>query len=163
MRGEDLIELVAQASPPPAFRYANSGRIDFTGAEVSLFLYPSHALETRLSYSYLNPGEHTTGRPGRKADARTLIRIGANTVITDLQYIGDYYAGDGHSEKIENYAIIDMRLGRPLIGSLEGFISVKNITNEDYRVYTEIPGGGSGMYRMPGRRYLVGVGFSQGG
>ncbi len=161
MRGKDLIELVAQASPPPAFRYANSGRFDFTGAEVSLVLYPSDALETRLSYSYLNPGERTTGRPGRKADARTLTKIGTNTLIADLQYVGDYYAGDGHSEKIGDYVIIDMRLGRPLVGSLEGFISVKNVTNEDYRVYTEVPGGSSGIYGMPGRRYLVGVGFSQ--
>lgn len=163
MKGENLIELAAQASPPPAFRYANSGRFDFAGAEVSLVLYPSHALETRLSYSYLNPGEQTTGRPGRKADARTRVRLGANTLITDLQYVGDYYAGDGHSQRIDDYALVDLRLGRTVVGSIEGFISVKNITNEAYRVYTEIPGAGSGVYRMPGRRYLVGIGFHQGG
>jgi len=162
MKGEDLIELVPQAPPPPAFRYANSGRFDFTGAEAALVVYPSHSLEARLAYSYLNPGRHTTGRPGTKADVRTLVRIGASTLIADLQHVADYYAGEDHSLRIDDYTLIDLRAGRPLAGPIEVFASVKNTTNEDYGIYTEIPGGGSGVYRMPGRRYLVGLGFTQG-
>jgi outer membrane receptor protein involved in Fe transport len=119
-------------------------------------------METRLSYSFLDPGDHTTGRPGHKADLRTEAVFGASTVSAALQYVGDYYAGDGRSLQLDNYAVIDVRLRRSLAGSLGGFISVKNLTNEDYSVYTEIPGGGSGIYRMPGRRYLIGFGFQKG-
>lgn len=162
MKGEDLIELIPQALPPPAFRFANSGEFDFTGAEVTLVLYPSQAFEARLSYSYLNPGDHTLGRPGRKADARTIVRIRDNTIVADLQYVSDYYADDGHRSRIDDYAVADLRIARRLFGSLEGFVSAKNVTNEDYRVYTEIPGGSSGVYEMPGRRYVAGVSFSRG-
>jgi outer membrane cobalamin receptor len=163
MIGEDLIELVPYASPPPAFRYANTGRFDFTGAEASVVLFPLHAIETRLAYSYLNPGRHTTGRPGRKVDAGTTVRIGPTTVAANLQYVGDYYAGEGHSLRIDDYTIVDMRIGRSLASHLEGFVSVENITDEAYSIYAEIPGGSSGVYRMPGRRYLAGVAFYQGG
>jgi len=162
MKGDDLIELVPQALPPPASKFANSGAFDFTGAEVTMVLYPSRSLETRLSYSYLNPGDRTLGRPGRKADVMTVVRFGDNTVAANLQYVGDYYADDGQRSKINDYAVVDLRIARPLFGRLEGFVSAKNVTDEDYTIYTEIPGGSSGVYEMPGRRYLAGISFSGG-
>ena len=160
MKGKDLIELVEQASPPPMYKLENSGELDFTGVEVSVSLYPHEAFETRVSYYYFNPGSHTRGRPGNKLDARAIFRFAGNTVVGDVQYVGDYYANDEHEEKIKSYFVFDARVSRYVVENLEVFFSAKNLLDEEYDIYTEIPGGNSGLYRMPGRRYLLGMAFT---
>jgi outer membrane cobalamin receptor len=161
--GKDFIELVSRKGPGGGFTYANVGEIDFRGLETSLTLNPHPDFESRISYAYLDPGERTTGRPGNKVDFRGTLNINRYTLLAGFQYVGDYYAADNHEERIGDYLVINARLSRALWRGFDGFVSFENITDENYDVYTEIPGGKSGLYRMPGRRFLVGFNYKLGG
>ena len=161
--GQDFIELVETRGHGPKEQiYENVGEIKFTGAEATLTLTPHPSFESRLSYGYLDPGIHTAGRPGDKLDAMGRLRIRRYSLLADLHYVGDYYAADDREERIDDYFVVNARLSRLLGLGLDAFISVENITDQAYDIYTVVPGGKSGLYRMPGRRFLVGVTYNLG-
>lgn len=157
--GRDFIELVERKGHHHGFVFENVGEIDFAGVEATLVLEPRLWLESRVSYAYLDPGIHTTGRPGDKLDARGTLSLRGFALLGRIQYVGDYYAADYSEERIDDYLVVDTRISRLLGSGFDGFFAVENITDEEYDIYTEIPGGKSGLYRMPGRRFLVGVNF----
>lgn len=159
MIGRDFIELVERRGHHHGFVFENVGEIDFAGAEATLVLNPHASFESKVSYAYLDPGVHTAGRPGDKLDARGTLRFQGFALLARFQYVADYYAADYREEKIDDYLVIDARISRSLASGFDGFFSVENMTDEEYDIYTEIPGGKSGLYRMPGRRFLVGVNF----
>jgi outer membrane cobalamin receptor len=157
--GRDFIDLVERRGhgnkPVPV--YENVGEIDFRGIEAALTLTPHPSLESRISYGYLDPGRLTAGRPGDKVDAMGLVRISRFTLRADLQYVSDYYAADDYQERIDDYLVVDARIARSLGRDFEIFFSVENISDEEYDIFTIVPGGKSGLYRMPGRRFLFGA------
>jgi outer membrane cobalamin receptor len=164
INGQDFIEIVERRGHGnrPVYVYENVGEIDFTGLEAALSLTPHSSTESRISYSYLDPGFHTAGRPGSKLDAMGLLRARRFTLLASLQYVADYYAADDHEERIDDYLVMNARLSRSIARGFEAFFSVDNITDEEYDIYTAVPGGRSGLYRMPGRRFLVGVTYNLG-
>jgi len=159
LKGSDFIELVRQESPPPMYRFENSGSINFRGAEVAATVAPLPDLQARLSYSYFDPGEKTRGRPGNKLNANIAARLLNTNFTANFEYVGKYYAGNDHTDRIASYTVLDVRVAKTLHHGLGAFFSVKNLLDEDYQVYVEIPGGRSGLYEMPGRRYLAGLTF----
>ena len=163
INGRDFIELVEQRGHGHRQVYENVGEIAFTGLEATLSITPHSSFESRVSYGYLDPGEHTAGRPGNKVDARGILRLDRYSLLADLQYVGDYYAADGREEPIGDYLVVNARLSRFIAWDFDVFVSVENISDEEYDIYTVVPGGKSGLYRMPGRRFLVGVTYNLGG
>ena len=157
LKGTDFIELVPQSTPPPMFRFENTGSIDFRGLEGTLTLAPSPRFQARISYSYLDPKEKTRGRPGNKLNINLAARYLQADFTTNIEYVSKYYAADDHQQKIPAYAVVDFKVAREIHNGVSGFFSVKNLLDEDYEIYVEIPGGKSGLYEMPGRRYLVGL------
>jgi outer membrane receptor protein involved in Fe transport len=157
MEGDGLIEVSSKGRSPQKVMYRNTGEIDFGGLEASIRLRPVAPVEARLAYSYLDPGDRTTGRPGIKIDADLRLEAGRNRVTTDLQFVDAYYAADSRQARIDEYLVVNARAAREVIRGLEASVSVKNIFDEAYEVYTEIPGGSSGLYTMPGRRYQFGL------
>lgn len=163
INGQDFIELVEQRGHGPRKEvYENVGEIRFTGAEAALTITPHPSFESRLAYGYLDPGIHTAGRPGDKLDAMGILRIDRYSLLADLQYVGDYYAADDSEQKIDDYLVAGARLSALIGRGFDAFVSAENITDEQYDIYTVVPGGKSGLYRMPGRRFLVGVTYNLG-
>lgn len=157
MVGEDLIEITPKGHSPRRVMYRNTGEIDFRGLEAGLRLRVLGPLSGGIAYSYLDPGDRTVGRPGTKVDADLRLELGPNTVAGDLQFVDDYYAADNREAGIDDYMVVNARVARRVVPGLEASVSVKNIFGETYEIYTEIPGGSSGLYRMPGRRYQFGL------
>jgi iron complex outermembrane receptor protein len=163
INGQDFIELVEERGHGPHREvYENVGEIEFTGAEAALTVTPHPSFESRLSYGYLDPGVYTAGRPGDKLDAMGVLRVRRYRLQADLHYIGDYYAADDGEERIDNYLVANARLSSFIGRGFDAFVSAENITDEEYDIYTVVPGGKSGLYRMPGRRFLVGVTYNLG-
>ncbi len=159
LKGSDFIELVHQDNPPPMFRFENTGSIDFRGVEASLTLVPSPLFEARFSYSYLDPKEKTRGRPGNKLNVNLAAQVLKTNLSVNVEYVGKYYAEDNHAQRIPNYTVVDLKLAKEVHKGIGAFFSVKNVFDKEYEVYVEIPGGKSGLYEMPGRRYLAGISF----
>ncbi len=159
LKGENFIQLVRCDSPPPLYRFANVGEIDFRGIEATAVLAPSSMINCSVSFTYLDPGERTKGRPKQKLNASIVARLLDTDLSWSSEYVADYYAEDNYREKIENYLVNNVRISRHIFDTLEAFLTVKNIFDEHYDIYVEIPGGKSGTYRMPGRRYLVGISY----
>ncbi len=163
IKGQDFIELVeVRGHGPNRQVYDNVGEIDFRGAEASLTVTPHSSFEARVSYGYLDPGALTAGRPGDKIDATGVLRIRRLSLLAGLQYVGDYYAADDREERIDDYLVVNAKLSRVIGRGFDVFVSAENITGEEYDLYTVVPGGKSGLYRMPGRRFLVGVTYNLG-
>ncbi|MGD9139964.1 MAG: TonB-dependent receptor [bacterium] len=160
--GQDFIELVPHKGHGNKPVYENVGEIEFSGAEASLSLRPHTSMESRISYAYLDPGRNTAGRPGDKLDVAGIVYIRRFTLLGSLQYVGDYYAADDRQERIDDYLVLNARLSSYVAAGFDAFFSIENITDEEYDIYTSVPGGKTGLYRMPGRRFLVGVTYDLG-
>ncbi|OYD16007.1 hypothetical protein CH330_03950 [candidate division WOR-3 bacterium JGI_Cruoil_03_51_56] len=154
-QGENLIETGTNPEPPPLYQFQNKGSFSFKGIETGIIarLKPLHS---RLSYSWLDPGVHTSGRPGSKLDITIGVDLsGLNTDIS-FQHISDYYAEDNSKSPIPSYSVVNGRVGYSRAGS-GFFLSVDNILRADYDVFTDLPGNAAGLYKMPGRSFTVGV------
>lgn len=160
MKGSSMILLVPNAAPPPRFRFANSGEFSFYGAELELDAVLSRRLTAHMSYAFMDPGDHTKGRPGQKADFSLLYAIKKYSIILRGQYVNDYFADDFSRAKIPAYWVLDSRVIIPLGKTLELVLDVNNILNEDYCIYGEFPGLTNGLYKMPGRNFQVGIKYS---
>lgn len=160
--GQDFIELVTRQGHGNRSVYENVGEIEFTGIEASLSLSPHTWVESRISYAYLDPGPDTAGRPGDKLDMTGIFHVGRFTLLASLQYVGDYYAADKHEERIDDYLVGNARLSSYIGAGFEALFSIENITDEEYDIFTSVPGGKTGLYRMPGRRFMVGVTYKLG-
>jgi outer membrane cobalamin receptor len=157
MVGDDFIEVTSRGNSPRRVMYRNTGEIEFRGLEAGFRLHAIDPVSGGVAYSYLDPGDRTVGRPGTKVDVDVRLKLGSNTVAGDLQFVTDYYAADNREAGIDDYIVVNARVARKVIPGLEASVSVKNILDEAYEIYTEIPGGSSGLYRMPGRRYRFGL------
>ena len=160
--GQDFIELVTRKGHGNRSVYENVGEIEFTGVEASLSLTPHASVESRISYAYLDPGPDTAGRPGDKLDMTGILHLGRFTLLGNLQYVGDYYAADNHEERIDDYLVVNARFSSYIAAGFDAFFSIENIADEEYDIFTSVPGGKTGLYRMPGRRFIVGVTYDLG-
>lgn len=159
MDGSQLIETVPHPSPPPMFLFGNSGSFKFTGLEAELRWYYKNLLDLNLTHAFLNPGEKTTGRAGNKTDLKIGIKLGKFDFRISGQHVSDYYAADNSEDKIEPYTVVNSKLSYLFPFGLRPFFAVDNLMDTEYSVYASLPDY-SGIYRMPGRRYTMGVEFN---
>lgn len=159
MNGSNLIQTVPNSAPPPLFIFANTGEFSFYGAEVEVEARIDHHLSGSIAYSYLDVGDLTKGRPGRKIDAFLRFRNQPVSAAFQLQYVTDYYAADFAERRIPSYFLLNARFTVSLLKDIALLVDVNNIFDNEYNIYGEFPGLTAGLYRMPGRNIQVGIRF----
>jgi len=157
MKGENMIQLEKNPNPPPKFKFQNTGSFDFKGIELNVRARMAEGLLGTFSYTYLDPGDMTKGRPGDKLDMSLKYSRRKLSLSVKGQYVWDYFAADGRKEKIPDYFVADAKLSYELLPGFLGFLAVDNIFDADYKVYADLPGGKAGLYKMPGRAVTVGL------
>ncbi|MBD3179466.1 MAG: TonB-dependent receptor plug domain-containing protein [Candidatus Latescibacteria bacterium] len=158
--GDNFIETVPAPSPPPMYIFDNTGELTFNGMEFSLSGSWHRSLLGRVSVSLLDPGDYTRGRPGRKFDLSLRWNTEISTVKISGQRVDDYFAADNRENPISSYNIFDLYADLEIGEGLTAFASLENIFNEDYAVFTDLPGGSAGLYGMPGREFMAGLKYS---
>lgn len=161
MRGSNMIETVANPSSGPPFIFKNSGAFEFYGLELGVRGRWDSGFYADLGYTYLDPGDHTRGRPGQKVDVS--LRYGKRIFFAALQgqYVTDYFAGDNATHRLPAYFLLNGRLRLNVSRHIEIMVDVNNIFNETYLIFGDFPGLSAGAYRMPGRHIQVGIRLSQ--
>lgn len=160
MKGSNLIQLQKVLSPPPLFRFENTGEFEFKGIELSINSKISEALSMILNYSFLDPGDFTLGRAMDKADLILRFKGKRITLSGNAQYVGRYYAENYKKSKIGDYFVANTYAGLKITDNLHLFLKIENILNRNYQIYVDIPGGKAGLYRMPGRNINFGLSWS---
>lgn len=156
MRGTSMIMTVPNEAPPPKYIFANSGAFSFYGAEAELSVVPVKYLLCRLSYSLMDYGDYTKGRPGQKADLSLRYTGKSFAALLDCQYAGDYYAADLAQNPIPSYFLANVRFMITVSRRVELILDIDNVLDSKYELYGEFPGMTAGLYRMPGRSFQVG-------
>jgi iron complex outermembrane receptor protein len=157
MRGSNLIETRPNPGPGNKFIFLNTGRFAFKGVEVGLRANPIAPLDLELSHAFLDPGVHTSGRPGHKWDG--IVRFRSRRVDFQLQgqQVNTYFAGENSQKPIPSYLLLNSRLIGKFVRNLDVIVDLNNVLNEEYVIYGEFPGIAAGTFAMPGRNVSVGL------
>ncbi len=156
MKGENLIQKENVPGFPP-FQFQNTGEFKFKGMEIGLRAQISKGLSGRIYYTYLDPGEKTTGRPGDKVDLALRYARDRLAISLSGQYVADYFAGDSRKEPISDYLVANTKLSYEVIPGLGAFLAVNNILDKGYEIYADLSGGAAGLYSMPKRTFAIGM------
>ncbi len=157
MRGTNLIETVPNPGGKPPVKFRNTGRFEFFGGELGLETAVSRALRLGGSFSLLDTGDLTRGRPGRKIDFDVRWKSGRLQAFLTAQHVSDYHAGQGKTLPLPSYTLINGRIEFALNRTLGLFAELNNIGGEDYMVYADLSGNAAGLYEMPGRNAHFGL------
>lgn len=155
--GDNLIERGPNPSPPPKFRFQNTGEFDFKGLEVGLKGILGKGLSGSLYYTHLEVGDKTKGRPKNKIDLSLRYKRGRFFSALNTQYVTDYYAEDEHQNPLPNYLLVNVKVTYRLLPHLKIFCAIDNLLDWEYKIYTDLPGAGAGVYPMPGRSFTGGL------
>jgi outer membrane cobalamin receptor len=154
MKGDNLIEVNSNSSPPPMHLFQNTGEFNFKGMELG-FRIEQRNLNGQVYYSHLDTQDKTQGRPEDKLSMKVRCSLERASFSLDGQYVWNYYAQDDHQEKIDEFFALNTKLSYKLASCLEFFAGVENILDEPYQIYVDLPSG-SGVYVMPQRSFSVG-------
>ncbi len=156
IKGEELIELSRNPSPPPLYKFTNTGKFEFKGIELNI-MADFDDVKGRISYTYLDPGIHTKGRAKHKLDFLFLYKYKPVIASINAQYVKDYYAEDSLKSEIGDYLVVNSKVNFDIHRFVGIFFAINNIFDEKYEIYVDLPGGKAGLYEMPGRRFTIGV------
>ncbi len=160
MKGTNLIETALNPGGFPPYKFQNTGKFMFYGTEIGLRAVPFRSLSAGVSYSYLDAGDLTKGRPGSKIDADIRWSPGRFRAFLNAQHVSHYYAADKRTLPIPSYFLLNARVEYSIRCNLGVFAEVNNITGENYEIYADLSGQAAGLYQMPGRN--VHFGFKTG-
>ncbi len=161
MKGTNLIRTIPNLAPPPRFVFANSGEFNFNGAELQAEMYIGKYVSSRVSFSFLDPGEYTRGKPGQKLDAVVAFRKKRFLLSLQGQVVTGYYGADNRENRIPSYFLLSSRMAAPVLKGLDLVVEVNNVFNQNYVLFGEFPGLSAGLYRMPGRNFRVGFRYKR--
>ncbi len=160
MEGENLIETVPAASPPPMYVFQNTGEFEFRGLETSLAGNWKHGLGARISASVLDTGKNTSGRPGQKFDVALSWTTSRSILKINGTGVREYYADDNWSDPISSYAVLNIYADIEVHTGLRAYAGLNNLLDEGYLLFADLPGGASGLYRMRGRNFMAGLKYA---
>jgi len=149
MKGEDIIEKALNPTPPPMYKFVNSGSFTFNGAELGLRFDRRSGPFGRLYYSYMDPGEKTAGRPRNKLNLILGYRMKRASILVSSRYVAGLYAGDGSRDRLSDYFVADAKFTFKISHNFDLFISAENVLDESYEIEKGYP--------MPGRSLSVGI------
>ncbi len=154
--GEDIIQ--RSGDGPGIFK--NEGEFEFRGAEAAVSAGLWDLSSVRVSYSYLDPGEHTMGRPGNKAGASLSFSPGDLYFDLGGEYVSSYYSKNEKKGKLDDYLTINLRANYRLFDNLKIFAEIDNLLDSSYSIYADLPGDSAGVYPMPGRNLAGGISYA---
>lgn len=158
LRGENLIELAPNPTPPPQKKYQNYGSFRFKGLETALSIRFAPFV-FRGAGTFSDYGVHTRARAKTRLDFSLGFNRSRFDADAGFHYVGNYFAADSSLQPIPAYWTADLRAGYRLLKGLRLFAAVENIFNRRYQVYADLPGTAAGLYLMPGRAFTIGVNY----
>jgi outer membrane receptor protein involved in Fe transport len=135
----------------------NTDSYDITGFETGFDWNPTRRTTFSLYYSHLDPGRYTAGRPGSKWDFSLRRNSGKIMTVVSAQSVSDYFSGDNETSPISDFTVWNLRLNYPSDSNMQVFLSVDNLFDRDYDIYSLQLTGPSGACPMPGRAITLGV------
>jgi len=156
MTGSNLIEQAPNPAGFPRYRFLNTGAFTFNGVEVGLSVSPFRSMTGKISYSYLDAGDLTKGRPGQKIDADVRWRSGRFQAFFNAQHVSRYYAQNKKALRIPSYVLANARFEFSVTRRIGVFADINNVFAEDYLIYADLSGQAAGLYQMPGRNLHFG-------
>ena len=157
MRGDDLIELLPNPPGPSPYLFQNGGSFEFKGVEAGLKATAGRRFEGSISYSYLDTGRWTKGRPESKLDLSLTLKTGAGTVRLTGRSVDDYFASNDHENEIDSYTLVGLYMETMPFRGIRFFAGLDNVLDEGYALFVDLPGGEAGLYEMPGRTFIFGL------
>jgi outer membrane cobalamin receptor len=151
-KGDNLIQTVPNAYPPPPYRFSNTGEFQFDGLETTFEYTPNPKTSLSVAYAHLDPGGHTAGRPLHKATATVHHEHRLWTLWVQALRVWEYYASDDRSDRLPDYLLLDSRMIYTGFEHVRPFVAVENILNEEYQLELDYP--------MPGRTVSAGCELS---
>ena len=139
-----------------AGKYENLDKMDFRGFETSLEYKLLRNLTSRLSFSHLDVGKYTQGRPENELDLSLFFKEKRWTISLTGQYVDNYFGGDDKTIAIPNFFLIDSKVIYDISFNWEIFLAINNLFNVEHKIYADLPGSSAGVYTQPGRTISFG-------
>ncbi len=143
----NLIQSLPNSSPPPMFRFINSGRSDLWGYEVQTRYRFSKTTAMQLAYASLDPGETTAFNPRYQFKYALFSGLRAFRIALFGKYISKLFAGNNKQIPLPDYHLLDVTLSYHFKKS--GLrLRILNALDRNYFVWPSYPG--------PGRQIRIG-------
>lgn len=138
-------------------KFQNIDSMKFKGVETSLEYSFTPFLQGRLSFTHLDAGDNTQGRPENEIDMLLRYAKGKYTVTLTGQCVDNYFASDDRNNAIPNFFLADVKVGYQISEQLNVWTYVGNIFNVEHKIYADLPSGSAGVYTQPGRNVSFGI------
>lgn len=152
MRAKDFIRISAG-------KFRNIDKVEFKGIETSLEYRILKELFGRLSYTYLDSGKYTKGRPENEIDLSLIYRKEKYSLNLSGQYVDNYFAEDNKRKAIPNFFVVNTKLTYNFNPNFEIFLGIDNLFNVEHKIYADLPGAEGGVYTQPKRTLSLGLKF----
>lgn len=140
---------------PPFGTYDNIALTRADGWEFGVALQPIDGFDVSLNYSIIDAFDETTGNrlPRRAEETASLVvdyRMENGFGIgTTILVVGDSFDNASNSNRIDGYALADLRVSYGITENLEVFGRIENVTDEEYETVLG--------FGQPGRSVFGGV------
>lgn len=141
-------------------KFQNIGSMECKGIEASIECSFNPFLQGRISFTYLDAGDNTQGRPENEIDMLLRYAKGKYTITLTGQCVDNYFASDDDNSAIPNFFLADVKIGYQISKRLNIWTYVGNIFNVEHKVYADLPSGSAGVYTQPGRNVSCGVTYA---
>jgi vitamin B12 transporter len=126
------------------FRYSNVGRAETHGVEVEARVKPISPLEVRLTYTFTDTEDKSTGddlprrarhRAALRADYAVTDKLGVNAslIYTGRRKDLDFSTFPATTVTLPDYSLINLAASYRIAERLEVFVRVDNVLNRDYQ------------------------------
>jgi len=139
-------------------KFQNLDTVKFKGSESSLEYIFNELLRGRLSYSWLDNGNYTQGRPENEVGMSLIYKKKEWKVSLTGQWIDNYYAADNRQQAIPNFFLLNSKVMYDISKDWQVFLGINNILNVEHEIYADVPGA-SGVFTQPKRNFETGVTF----
>jgi len=152
--GDNLIEVDNSG------RYSNSDAFLFRGVIGEAKFFPAKNMDVTASYTYLDPGSHSQGRPQDTASGEVAYHSGRDWgAAAQCLYAGRYYAQDNYAERINDIFTANLSAWKMVADGVKLSADVKNLLDRRYVVYSTNTTY-TGQFLMPGITADASVTFS---
>ncbi len=135
--------------------FQNIRSLDLKGFETSLRYLITSNLSGTLSFSRLDSGRYTKGRPEHKLDLTMRYKKDKIAVSANLQCIDNYYAADDRKDALPNYVLLNTKISYYIKDNLKVSLGIDNVFNSEHKIYADLPGTAAGVYTQPGRTFIL--------
>lgn len=150
MKAKDFIRVSAG-------KFRNIDELEFRGIETSLEYQIFKELSSRLSYTYLDSGRFTQGRPENEIDLSLIYKKDRFGFSLTGQYVDNYFAADNKRQAIPNFFVVNTKMSYDISKSFEAYLGINNLFNVEHKIYADLPGAEGGVYTQPERNFTFGL------